>query len=133
MNLKLHFRQDNNNAFLKGVWIYERNVNNTLILPKFSSRTQTFVVNHDIMKSLILYGFTVFAGGGVFMQISYDKLWIKLNDNNMKKTDLKEITGMSSSTLAKLSKNREVNLSVLMRICEQLDCNVEDVLEFKRN
>ena len=66
------------------------------------------------------------------MQISYDKLWIKLNDNNMKKTDLKEITGMSSSTLAKLSKNREVNLSVLMRICEQLDCNVEDVLEFNK-
>jgi len=48
----------------------------------------------------------------------------------MNKSALRQQTGMSSSTMAKLSKNQEVNLSVLMRICEHLDCGIEDVVEF---
>lgn len=39
---------------------------------------------------------------------------------------------MSSSTIAKLSKNQEVTMPVLMRICETLDCNIEDIVEFKK-
>lgn len=64
------------------------------------------------------------------MQISYNKLWKLLIDKNMNKSALRQQTGMSSSTMAKLSKNQEVNLSVLMRICEHLDCGIEDVVEF---
>ncbi len=64
------------------------------------------------------------------MQISYKKLWKLLIDKNMNKTDLRIKTNMSSSTLAKLSKNQEVTLQVLMRICETLDCGIEDIVEF---
>ncbi len=64
------------------------------------------------------------------MQISYNKLWKLLIDKNMNKTELRDQVHMSSSTMAKLSKNQEVTLDVLMRICETLDCKIEDVIEF---
>lgn len=66
------------------------------------------------------------------MQISYNRLWKLLIDKEMKKSTLREKTGMSSSTMAKLSKNQEVTMPVLMRICETLDCNIEDIMEFKK-
>ena len=66
------------------------------------------------------------------MDISYNKLWKLLIDKNMNKTDLRDQVHMSSSTLAKLSKNEEVTMDVLKRICETLDCQLEDIVEFKR-
>ena len=64
------------------------------------------------------------------MQISYNRLWKLLIDKNMNKSELRDRVHMSSSTLAKLSKNQEVTMDVLMRICEELDCRIEDVMEF---
>ena len=64
------------------------------------------------------------------MEISYNKLWKVLIDKNMKKIDLKEIAGISSSSLAKLGKNEPVTLEVLMKICEALDVNIGDIVEF---
>ncbi len=64
------------------------------------------------------------------MAISYNKLWKLLIDKNMNKTDLRDRVGMSSSTLAKLSKNQEVAMAVLERICKELDCNIGDIIEF---
>ena len=64
------------------------------------------------------------------MEISYNKLWKILIDKNMKKIDLKDLAGISSSSLAKLGKNEPVTLEVLMKICEALDVNVGDIVEF---
>ena len=64
------------------------------------------------------------------MEISYNKLWKVLIDKNMKKIDLKDLTGISSSSLAKLGKNEPVTLEVLMKICEALDVNIGDIVEF---
>lgn len=64
------------------------------------------------------------------MQISYNRLWKLLIDKNMNKSELRDKVHMSSSTLAKLSKNQEVTLDVLMRICKTLDCRIEDIMEF---
>lgn len=64
--------------------------------------------------------------------LSYTPLWITLAKRNMKKTELINLIGISSSTLAKLSKNEEVSLSVIIKICNALDCNVEEVLEVLR-
>lgn len=64
------------------------------------------------------------------MSISYNKLWKLLIDKNMKKKDLKTITGISSSSIAKLGKNEPVTLEVLMKICLALDCNIGDIVEF---
>jgi DNA-binding Xre family transcriptional regulator len=48
----------------------------------------------------------------------------------MKKTDLRLKTGMSQATLAKLSKGENVNTEVLARICQALNCKIEDIVEY---
>lgn len=64
------------------------------------------------------------------VNVSYDKLWKLLIDKKMKKTELGKITGLSTSTVAKLGKNEYVAMPVLGKICKQLKCNIEDVMEF---
>lgn len=64
------------------------------------------------------------------MTISYDKLWKLLIDKKMNKTQMRLATGISSSTLAKLSKEEPVTLEVLERICNELHCNIGDIVEF---
>lgn len=63
------------------------------------------------------------------MRISYNKLWKLLIDKNMKKSDLKEQTGISSASLAKLGKGENITTDVLLKICESLDCRLEDIME----
>ena len=63
------------------------------------------------------------------MIIRYKKLWKLLIDKEMKKTDLRKAAGISSSSLAKLSKDENVTTSVLLRICEALRCNLSDIVE----
>ena len=63
------------------------------------------------------------------MVTSYKKLWKLLIDKNMKKVDLREAAHLSSSTVAKLTKGENVSTAVLVRICEALDCNVEDIMD----
>ena len=64
------------------------------------------------------------------MTVSYDKLWILLIDKKMNKTQMRLATGISSSTLAKLSKEKPVTLEVLEKICNELHCNIGDIVEF---
>lgn len=61
--------------------------------------------------------------------ICYDRLWKTLIDKHMKRTELRDRVGISNATLAKLGKNEPVNLSVIEKICKELDCKGEDVLE----
>nr|DAF14739.1 MAG TPA: Cro/C1-type HTH DNA-binding domain protein [Caudoviricetes sp.] len=63
------------------------------------------------------------------MRISYNKLWKMLIDKNMKKSDLKDQAGISSSSIAKLGKGENITTDVLLRICETLHCRVEDIME----
>ena len=56
------------------------------------------------------------------MVISYDKLWKMLIDKKMTKNALRLQAEMSSSTMAKMSKNETVSMDVLLRICKVLDC-----------
>lgn len=64
------------------------------------------------------------------MGISYNKLWKLLVDKNMSKVELRDLIGMGSNTLAKLSKNEKVSLDVLERICEKLNCNFCDIIDY---
>ena len=66
------------------------------------------------------------------MAISYNGLWKLLIDKGMKKGDLCKSTGLSSSTMAKMTNGESVNLSVLERICEKLDCDFADLVNYKR-
>ena len=67
------------------------------------------------------------------MRISYNKLWKMLIDKNMKKSDLREQAGISSASLAKLGKGDNITTDVLLRICEVMDCRIEDILETVRD
>jgi putative transcriptional regulator len=66
------------------------------------------------------------------MPITYNKLWKLLIDKSMTKTDLKNITGMNSATLANMGKNKFISLRMIDKICKELDCQIEDVVEFVR-
>ncbi|ACG62868.1 hypothetical protein Sez_1535 [Streptococcus equi subsp. zooepidemicus MGCS10565] len=66
------------------------------------------------------------------MPITYNKLWKLLIDKSMTKTDLKNITGMNSATLANMGKNKFISLRMIDKICKELDCQIEDVIEFVR-
>lgn len=63
------------------------------------------------------------------MKMSYKKLWKLLIDRDMKKTDLRKVAGISSSSLAKLSKDENVTTEVLVKICTALNCDTSDIME----
>ena len=63
------------------------------------------------------------------MRISYNKLWKMLIDQNMNKRDLAEKSGVSTASIAKLSKGANITTDVLLKICEAMNCHIEDILE----
>lgn len=63
------------------------------------------------------------------MAVSYNKLWKLLIDKNMKKKELGEAASISNSLIAKLGKNENVTVEVLVRICTALDCQIDDIVE----
>lgn len=63
------------------------------------------------------------------MAVSYKKLFKLLIDRDMKKKDFKELTGISQGTLNKLQNGGNVMVDVLEKICLNMDCNVEDIME----
>lgn len=64
------------------------------------------------------------------MKADYKRLWKLLIDKSMKKQDLKQAAGLSPSLMAKLNRNESMTTRVLGRICEVLDCRIEDIMEF---
>lgn len=67
------------------------------------------------------------------MSVSYNKLWKMLIDKRMKKKQLAETANISISTLAKMVREEYVSLEVLERICNALDCDIEEIVEFVEN
>jgi len=61
--------------------------------------------------------------------VTYQRLWETLKRKNIRKHDLMELADISSTTLTKLNKNEIVALTVLIKICKALDCQIEDVME----
>ncbi len=66
------------------------------------------------------------------MRISYKKLWVLLAEKEITPVQLRKDLSIATGTMTKLRKNEEVALSVLLRICEYLDCNVGDVCDAVR-
>ncbi len=63
--------------------------------------------------------------------ISYKKLWKLLIDKNLKKKDLQKMAGISSSSIAKLGRNENVNTEIINKICNALDCDTSDIMEME--
>lgn len=62
---------------------------------------------------------------------SYNKLWKLLIDRGMKKKDLREKSGISSASIAKLGKNENMTTDVLLKICITLRCDISDIMEIR--
>ena len=67
---------------------------------------------------------------GYTLAWSYNRLWIQLIQKGLKKTDLKHMAGINSTTLAKMGKNQEVTMGALGKICAALNCSVEEIIEY---
>ena len=63
------------------------------------------------------------------MAVSYKRLFKLMIDKKMQKKDLCELAGVSTSTMSKMGRDEIVSLEVIDRICQKLNCNIEDVLE----
>jgi DNA-binding Xre family transcriptional regulator len=63
------------------------------------------------------------------MAVSYKKLWKLLIDKDMKKRDLLTAAKISSSSVAKLTKGKNANTDILVKICKTLNCDVSDIME----
>jgi DNA-binding Xre family transcriptional regulator len=63
------------------------------------------------------------------MDVCYNKLFKLMIDKSMKKMGLLKATGMSPNTLTKLTRNENVSLEVLVRICRVLECDIGDICE----
>ena len=61
--------------------------------------------------------------------VTYQRLWETLEKKNIRKHDLMELADISSTTLTKLNKNEIVALTVLVKICNAIDCHIEDVVQ----
>ena len=67
------------------------------------------------------------------MRFSYNPLWKLLIDKEINKVKLREMTKISSASIAKLGKGENVTTDILLRICEVLDCDLSDIVEIVRD
>lgn len=65
------------------------------------------------------------------MKVSYNRLWKLLIDHEMKKMDLVEELGISTSTLAKMSRGEPVSMQILAKICDKLNCDFGDLVSYQ--
>jgi DNA-binding Xre family transcriptional regulator len=66
------------------------------------------------------------------MSFSFKPLWKLLIDKDMTKKNLMNITGISKSTMDKMGRGEFVSLEILDRICERLNCNIEDIISYQQ-
>lgn len=67
------------------------------------------------------------------MTLSYNKLWKLMIDKGINKTQLREMTGITTNILAKMGKNESVQVEILVKICEMLNCKIDDIIEYSLN
>lgn len=63
------------------------------------------------------------------MAVSYDKLWVILSERKIMKTELIRTAKISTNAMAKLGKNEDVRVGILVKICETLECKLDDIVD----
>jgi len=66
------------------------------------------------------------------MQVNYDKLWKLMIDKKINKTELCEKAKITTNAMAKLGRNESVQVEILAKICNVLNCKIEDIVEIKK-
>lgn len=84
----------------------------------------------SVRSSIILYNLLI---RGETMKVTYKKLWVLCAEREMSKAELRKRAGLSSATFTKLRKNQEVNLSVLLKIADVMNCNAGEMMDFIRD
>ena len=64
------------------------------------------------------------------MSFSYKPLWGKAMENNLNKTQLRDKAGITNASLARLSKNENVSMETLYKLCKCLNCEVSDIVKY---
>lgn len=64
------------------------------------------------------------------MSFTYNKLWKLIVDKKLNKTQLRDKASITNSSLSRLSKNQNVSMDVLNRICTTLECDISDIVEY---
>lgn len=77
----------------------------------------------------MIYLVKYYVNGGRLLKISYKKLWILLIEKEISPVMLRRELNIATGTMTKLRKDEEVALSVLLRICSYLDCNIGDICD----
>ena len=65
------------------------------------------------------------------MGFSYERLWELTLKRRINKTSLRDMAGITNSTLSRLSKDETVSMAALARLCEALQCQLEEIIEYK--
>ena len=89
--------------------------------PVFCTRL-IFPRENDIIKFI----------GGENVAANYNKLWRILVDRKLKRIDLRELAGISTTTVAKLGKDEYISMECMERICTALKCYIGDIMSFSR-
>ncbi len=63
------------------------------------------------------------------MSVRYDKLWIMMKSNKMKKSDLAKAAELSQYTMTKLNQDRVVSMDVMIKFCKIFHCDIGDIME----
>ena len=95
--------------------------NNALIMAKSvdNERIQVYILSVIVMEVRS-------------MRMSYKKLWLMLVEKEISQATLRKDLNIATGTMTKLRRNEEVALSVLLRICDYLDCNIGDICDAVR-
>lgn len=67
------------------------------------------------------------------MHISYQPLWNTLKERKMRKEDLRLAAGLTTNMIANMGKGKHISMETLLRICEALECGIDDVIELLPN
>ena len=65
------------------------------------------------------------------MGFSYERLWELTLKRRINKTSLRDMAGITNSTSSRLSKDETVSMEALARLCEALQCQLEEIIEYK--
>lgn len=100
-----------------------------ILRKKLRSIVMNFVKSIDFLVNLVYNILRHIIDRSVRMEISYKKLWILLIEKNISPATLRKDLNIATGTMTKMRRNEDVALSVLLRICEYLDCNIGDICD----
>ena len=100
-----------------------------ILRKKLRNIMMNFTKPIDLLAFLVYNILRHIIDRSVRMEISYKKLWILLIEKDISPATLRKDLNIATGTMTKMRRNEDVALSVLLRICEYLDCNIGDICD----